>query len=419
MTHFFISYSKADTRELALALNEALNSIPGVTAWVDKSLKVGRSWPTQIQGEIDRCDYMIVLYSPDINRHRKGDPESFVLTEISYALYTARKPIIPIMAQKTDPPLVLTMTQYIDFTLKGISLADLVEAICEEAVSVHPAQVATAVLPNSSLDDFSTAVRGIIGEPFEWCEVSAGEFLFGDEKQAIYLPSFYIAKYPITYAQFQVFAEAKDGIKDDRWWAGLAEQHKILFEQSWKIANHPRENVNWYQVVAFCRWLSARLGSAYEVDEVAAWPIRLPTEAEWEKTARGTDGRIYPWGDQFDGKKCNVSQGIMSLFMFNGKTTPVDNYPNGASLYGTLDMSGNVREWCLSEWTNPYNHQLVKLTRLDHGNKRVQRSSSWGDNQYNACVTYRDFSIAGFTPTYVGFRVCGSAPIPSLRTLTT
>jgi hypothetical protein len=85
MPHIFISYAKKDTRELALALSDALNAVDGVTAWVDRSLRVGRSWELQIQNEIDRCDAMIVLYSPDINRHKQGEEESYVLTEIAYA----------------------------------------------------------------------------------------------------------------------------------------------------------------------------------------------------------------------------------------------------------------------------------------------------------------------------------------------
>lgn len=133
MPHFFISYAKKDTRELALALNDALNALQGVTAWVDKSLRVGRSWELQIQTEIDRCDYMVVLYSPDINRHKHGEEESYVLTEIAYAKYTLRKAIIPVMAQRTDAPMALTMLQYIDYTLPGAKFADLLEAICEEA----------------------------------------------------------------------------------------------------------------------------------------------------------------------------------------------------------------------------------------------------------------------------------------------
>ncbi len=133
MTHFFVSYAKKDTRKLALALNAALNALPGVTSWLDTSLRAGKSWETQIQAEIRRCDFMIVFYSSDINRHLLGEEESYVLTEIAYAKYTIRKPIIPVMAQKTDPPLSLTTTQYIDYIGRRMTPDDLVTAVCDEA----------------------------------------------------------------------------------------------------------------------------------------------------------------------------------------------------------------------------------------------------------------------------------------------
>ena len=119
MTHIFISYAKKDTRELALSLADALSDIEGVTAWVDRSLRAGRSWELQIQAEIDKCDTMVVLYSPDINRHKNGKPESYVLNEIGYARHF-NKQIIPIMAQETTPPLSLITHHYIDFTLRGL-----------------------------------------------------------------------------------------------------------------------------------------------------------------------------------------------------------------------------------------------------------------------------------------------------------
>jgi formylglycine-generating enzyme required for sulfatase activity len=133
MPHIFISYAKKDTRELALALCDALTVLPNVTAWVDRSLKVGQAWELQIQTEIDKCDYFVVLYSPDINRHKAGQGASYVLTEIAYAQYELKKPIIPVMAQKTTPPLSLTTLHYIDYTVSGLKLSDLLKAICKEA----------------------------------------------------------------------------------------------------------------------------------------------------------------------------------------------------------------------------------------------------------------------------------------------
>jgi hypothetical protein len=102
-------------------------------------------------------------------------------------------------------------------------------------------------------------------------------------------------------------------------------------EQSFKFANHPRETVNWYQAMAFCRWLSWRLGGGYDLKKVSEWAVRLPTEFEWEKAARGTDGRIYPYKGDFDAKKGNTDD------TGSGQTSAVGIFPNGASPYGVME----------------------------------------------------------------------------------
>ncbi|MCU0481634.1 MAG: toll/interleukin-1 receptor domain-containing protein, partial [Anaerolineae bacterium] len=132
MPHIFISYAKKDTRQLAFALDDALNALDGVTSWVDRSMKAGESWEIQIQTEIDRCDLMVVFYSPDINRHKNGEKPSYMLKEIAYAQHSAGKPIIPVMIQPTTPPLALTTDHYIDYVGNGMTLEMLVEALCYE-----------------------------------------------------------------------------------------------------------------------------------------------------------------------------------------------------------------------------------------------------------------------------------------------
>src|SRR4030095_432041 len=106
------------------------------------------------------------------------------------------------------------------------------------------------------------------------------------------------SKYPVTWAQYRSFLEAQDGYRQKRWWRGLAERQAQPGEQYRQQDNHPAENVSWYDAVAFCRWLSAKLG--YEV--------RLPTEQEWEKAARGVDGRAYPWGNQYVSGYANIDE---------------------------------------------------------------------------------------------------------------
>jgi formylglycine-generating enzyme required for sulfatase activity len=132
--HFFISYAKKDTRALALDLAEALEASPELTAWVDQELKAtGSIWSRQIEREIQRCDYMIVLLSPDVNRsedHPSG--ESFVLKEVEYMIQLKKeRRIIVVMAQETLVPLMLTGKQYLDFHGETDAHA-LADRLCDE-----------------------------------------------------------------------------------------------------------------------------------------------------------------------------------------------------------------------------------------------------------------------------------------------
>lgn len=254
------------------------------------------------------------------------------------------------------------------------------------------------------------AIRQIIGEPFEWCEVPAGQFLYGEDKKPLELPKFYIAKYPITYAQFQTFIDAEDGFYDLRWWQGLAadDNHRRQpDDQRWKIATHPRDNVSWYDAMAFCRWLSSKLGGESALEKVLEWKICLPTEQEWEKAARGTDGRIYPWGDEYKAGYANIDERRLVVGgKYLGQTTPVGSYPQGASPYGVLDMCGNVWEWCLNKYGNPAS------TGLGGDAPRVVRGGSWYYARNPARAAYRDLiSPPNSRNNLRGFRVCGSAPL--------
>ncbi len=232
----------------------------------------------------------------------------------------------------------------------------------------------------------------------DWVEIPAGEFIFGGDdkaygglpRQKLHLDTFSIARYPVTYAQFQAFVEAKDGMQDDRWWEGLAMQQKTPFDQKWPIANHPRENVTWYQAVAFCRWLSAKV--SYEVT--------LPTEQQWEKAARGTDGRFYPWGNDYRSGFANIDEtsGKVGPYYLQ-QTTAVGVYPQGASPYGILDMAGNVRERTLTDFSN------INSNHIGGNSRRVLRGGSWGDNAQYSRAASRDVGGSDSRYAYLGFRV--------------
>ena len=177
-------------------------------------------------------------------------------------------------------------------------------------------------------------------QPFEpeVIHIPAGEFLMGSDPEqdkhayeseqpqhTLYLPDYYLAKTPVTNAQYLAFVQASGHRQPEHWERGKPPGAR---------ADHPVVYVSWADAVAYCRWLA----------EASGKPYRLPSEAEWEKGARGADGRIWPWGNQWDPKRCNSKEGG------KGGATPVGAYPQGASLYGCLDMAGNVWEWTSSLW---------------------------------------------------------------------
>jgi formylglycine-generating enzyme required for sulfatase activity len=256
--------------------------------------------------------------------------------------------------------------------------------------------------------------NGLALPDFDLVEIPGGEFQYGHEDesdnppQKLTLPIFHISRYPVTYAQFQSFLDDPEGFADPRWFDGLAasDDERRMNEQWFKFTNHPRETVNWYQAMAFCRWLSWRMGGEYDLKKVADWAVRLPTEFEWEKAARGTDSRIYPYKGDYDARKGNTGDtGI-------GQTSAVGAFPNGASPYGVMDMSGNVWEWCLSAYKKPAIDVRKENVRTD--NSRVLRGGSWFGVHVVARAVYRDDSRPAVRYSVIGFRVVVVLRPPSL-----
>jgi len=180
------------------------------------------------------------------------------------------------------------------------------------------------------------------GEPV-WVDVPAGEFwmggkTYGDEQPVhrFFLERFQIARVPVTNAQYRFFVEAAGHKAPPHWEDGRPPRD---------LESHPVVHVSWHDALAYCRWLS----------EVTGKPIALPSEAQWEKAARGDrDQRAYPWGDEWDEGRCNSAElGLEG-------STPVGIFPEGASPYGCLDMVGNVWEWTLSLW-GPWTGEKAEL----------------------------------------------------------
>jgi len=199
----------------------------------------------------------------------------------------------------------------------------------------------------------------------EWCDVPAGPFRMGsqDDPEAfdseklqheMVIPyAFRMARYPVTNAQYRCFVDA-GGYAVERYWReahaagfwrdGLADSRSgpAEYGEPFTLPNHPVVGVTWYEALAFTRWLSDALREQGQLPQ--GWQVRLPSEAEWEKAARGADGRCFPWGETLTPQHANyVETGI-------GATNAVGCFPSGAGPHRCEEMSGNVWEWTRSLW---------------------------------------------------------------------
>ncbi len=220
----------------------------------------------------------------------------------------------------------------------------------------------------------------------DWVKIPSGAFIYQYDSPPV-LPTFYVARYPVTNAQFQAFIDA-GGYRNAAWWQDLAERIEEPKIPERHEPNAPRETVSWFEAVAFCRWLSAQLG----------FTVTLPTEQQWERAARGTQGLQYPWGSEFRQDFTNCDDSI-------GRTSAAGIYPHAASPEGVMDLAGNVWEWCLNEYSIPAN------CRLSGHKARVVRGGSWDFDPDFVRSAVRFPYHPDFRFNNLGFRVLCSSPI--------
>jgi formylglycine-generating enzyme required for sulfatase activity len=240
----------------------------------------------------------------------------------------------------------------------------------------------------------------------------------GDSEE---LRTFWISRYPITNAQFQAFVDAggyppgwprrglltrlfparPQAASGADWWRGLDQPGPAA--SKWPQPNRPRTDVDWTEALAFGRWLTAQLG-------LAAGCIRLPTEAEWEKAARGPRRRAYPWGDEYRAGYANLDEtGGKPAGRWNlRQTTAVGLYPHGASAYGVEDLCGTVWEWCMNG--------VDARKRVSQGHEpaeRALRGGSWSNPPHLARADDPGRYLPPGRDETRGFRLLCTCPIDS------
>jgi formylglycine-generating enzyme required for sulfatase activity len=242
--------------------------------------------------------------------------------------------------------------------------------------------------------------------PFSMGSSDDDEMAFDDEKpqHELDLQAFKIAKYPVTNAQYRAFVAA-GGYDQPSYWTEAGWERKEWtgprdFDEPFNAPNHPVVGVSWFEAVAYCAWLTEVWRSKGKITEDEV--VRLPSEPQFEKAARGTDGRVFPWGDEFDASKCNVGETEINA------TSAVGIFPAGASPCGVLDMSGNVLEWCATRWQEE--HPLLQENEwttdyLGGGADRVVRGGSWGYDLWFARCASRGRSNPFGRLIINGFRI--------------
>lgn len=249
--------------------------------------------------------------------------------------------------------------------------------------------------------------------------VPAGAFKMGDNfgdglsrerpVHAVELDAFYIAKYETTNGEWKKFRDDA-GYDDPKYWPGGTPAPKDQIPYWTQANNHggataesddyPVLGVNWDSAVAYCNWLSAKTGKKY----------RLPTEAEWEKAARGTDQRRFPWGNEIDHSVANYVGSArfdtgMKVGTFDGKKQGELQTRSGASPYGAFDMGGNVMEWCADWYSRDYYSVSEKKNPKGPvtGAYRVVRGGSF----FVEALDLRSYARSAAWPSFQAHRMLG------------
>jgi formylglycine-generating enzyme required for sulfatase activity len=366
----FISHASEDKDQFVRPLVAALQA-EGLRIWYDElTLTVGDSLRRSIDEGLLNSQYSIVILSPSFLKKgwTQHELDGLLARQIG-----GQKVILPVWHNITRDELMRYSPSLADKL--GVSSAQGIPHVVRELLRA---------MQRIQADDIPLKRKDY--EP-ETILIPAGPFVMGVEatgawqQHKVILPAYEIGKYPVTNEQYAEFVEQKP--------EHLAEMRKVwrAAKPPKRILKHPVVRVSWYDAQSYCRWLSRTTGRTY----------RLPTEAEWEKAARGDqDGRIYPWGDEITPEHANYD---------NRRTTAVDQYETGQSPYGCYDMAGNIWEWTSTLWgeprkqaqfTYPYVYDPHKRENPDAPatEHRIYRGGAYDQGANQVGCTVRSYFVA-------------------------
>jgi formylglycine-generating enzyme required for sulfatase activity len=401
MSKIFISYRRADS---AYVTDNVYSFMRGQFGEGNVFLDVGSVPPgvdfrEHLREQIAAHDVVLVMIGPQwaqMIQERANQSNDFVRIEIESALAQG-KLVIPVRVMGAALPDFSTLPASIQ-ELQWRNAAEIRRQPDFDGDCARVAQGIRDYVAHRPATITKPRSRDLLPQPFDWIEIPG--------------KGYSIAKYPVTNAQFKLFIDA-GGYTNRRWWteAGwkarakrwewkdneLVEigkpwsQPRYWKEAKWNGAEQPVVGASWYEAVAYCLWLSETTGEE----------IMLPTEDQWQYAAQGDDGRLYPWGNEWDCNRCNNRvKPCMS-----DRTSPVRKYEGkGDSPFGVVDMAGNVWEWCLTDYEENTND--IHST----ADSRVLRGGSWYlDYSHVFRCDFRGRDAPHFWGGYGGFRLALSS----------
>lgn len=388
----FISHAHED-RQVAQRLAGDLRK-HGHNVWIaPDSIEPGESWISAIDRGLHGSGVFLALLSPAAVRSSWVKSETRVAIQLEHQ---KKMRVLPVMLKScdiSDLSTFITSYQIISFSNRyEKALPELLVELGSSRARMAAQTIARRLNSGNGKTRWSKQVTIEVPIRMELLRVPAGSFWMGshpdrDEdaqeneqpRHRVKLTDFYIARKPITNTQYAMFAQATQ------------RDFKLVEGKE----DHPAVNVSWHDAVAFCAWLS----------QLTGFQVNLPTEAEWEKAARGTDGRIYPWGDDFEAKRLNSYENGIRC------TTPAGKYsPNYDSPYGIADLCGNVWEWCADWYADDEYARRAKTRSIDPmgpdaGTLKVLRGGAFDFNKSAVRCAYRA-AASPFEHSYdYGFRV--------------